>query len=273
LIARRRGTAHRGGDLSRARALRARSPQRSRSIDKSHRRDRGAVAISDRSRRHLALHFGRVSASSAVEGASSNLAHLSPTPPSQPGQIPPRSSRTCQQCHTLFGVGANVGPDITGSNRADLDYLLTNIVDPSAVVAKEYQVTLVWLKDERLLSGILKKQDEQSLTLQDQQGTNVVPRGDIDEVKPAGPSMMPEGQIDVMSADEVRDLIAYFQLPRRRRCAPPRTTLASSSTARRSPAGRATCDLLGRRRTIFAAPGLSARVPYSELDLATSVWS
>src|SRR5690606_13612916 len=32
---------------------------------------------------------------------------------------------TCQQCHLLFGVGGQVGPDLTGSNRADLDYLLS----------------------------------------------------------------------------------------------------------------------------------------------------
>jgi len=166
----------------------------------------------------LALHFGRVNATSAQKQAriAELKARLGPEVLAKADLANGRElfSRTCQQCHTLFGVGANVGPDITGSNRADLDYLLTNIVDPSAVVTKEYQVTLVWLTDERLLSGILKQQDEQSLTLQDQQGTSVVVRSDIDEIKPAGPSMMPEGQIDVMSADEVRDLIAYIASPR-----------------------------------------------------------
>ncbi len=39
-------------------------------------------------------------------------------------------AKTCQQCHTLFGVGAKIGPDLTGSNRADLDYVLTNVLDP-----------------------------------------------------------------------------------------------------------------------------------------------
>ncbi len=42
-------------------------------------------------------------------------------------------ARTCQQCHALFGVGGNVGPDLTVSNRTNLDYLLSNIVDPSAL--------------------------------------------------------------------------------------------------------------------------------------------
>jgi len=48
-------------------------------------------------------------------------------------------ARTCQQCHTLFGTGGKVGPDITGSQRANLDYLLSNVIDPSAVMAKNVE--------------------------------------------------------------------------------------------------------------------------------------
>jgi len=56
-------------------------------------------------------------------------------------------SRTCQQCHTLYGVGGKVGPDLTGSNRADLDYLLSNVVDPNAVVGKTHGGK-VWVQKE-----------------------------------------------------------------------------------------------------------------------------
>ena len=52
-------------------------------------------------------------------------------------------AKTCQQCHTLYGIGGKVGPDITGSNRPNLDYLLENILDPSAVIPKEYAATLL----------------------------------------------------------------------------------------------------------------------------------
>ncbi len=60
--------------------------------------------------------------------------------------------RTCQQCHQLFGTGGKVGPDLTGSNRTNLDYLLSNIVDPSAVMAKEYQPTIVLTSDGRVIT-------------------------------------------------------------------------------------------------------------------------
>src|SRR5262249_24539332 len=48
-------------------------------------------------------------------------------------------AKTCQQCHTLFDTGGKVGPDLTGSNRGDLDYLLQNIVDPNAVIPNDYK--------------------------------------------------------------------------------------------------------------------------------------
>src|SRR5439155_12179717 len=71
--------------------------------------------------------------------------------------------KTCAQCHTLFGTGGKVGPDITGGNRTSLDYLLENVFSPSAVIPKEYAMTIVFLKKGRVLSGIVK--DETPLAL------------------------------------------------------------------------------------------------------------
>src|SRR5262249_38853079 len=59
-------------------------------------------------------------------------------------------ARTCAACHRLFGEGGAVGPDLTGSQRANLDYLLENVLDPSAVVFSEYQVTVIETKDGRV---------------------------------------------------------------------------------------------------------------------------
>jgi mono/diheme cytochrome c family protein len=52
-------------------------------------------------------------------------------------------AKTCATCHRLFGAGGQVGPDLTGAGRKDLDYLLSNIVDPSAVVTKDFQLTVL----------------------------------------------------------------------------------------------------------------------------------
>ncbi|HLU50495.1 MAG TPA: dehydrogenase, partial [Planctomycetota bacterium] len=61
---------------------------------------------------------------------------------------------TCAQCHTLFGAGGTIAPDLTGSNRRDIGYLLENLLDPNAVVGKDYQLEIFILKDSRVVSGL-----------------------------------------------------------------------------------------------------------------------
>ncbi|MFP6602983.1 MAG: PVC-type heme-binding CxxCH protein, partial [Pirellulaceae bacterium] len=61
--------------------------------------------------------------------------------------------KRCANCHRLFGDGENIGPDLTGSGRANLDYILQNTVTPSAVVAAGYRVSIVATKDGRVLTG------------------------------------------------------------------------------------------------------------------------
>ncbi len=120
-------------------------------------------------------------------------------------------SKTCMKCHTLFGMGEKIGPDLTGSNRVDLDYLLSNIVDPSAVMAKEYRSTSVLLKDGRVVTGLLKTEDAKSLSMQTSDAIVVIPLDEIDERVESEKSMMPDDQLKPFSEHEIRSLIAYLQ--------------------------------------------------------------
>jgi putative membrane-bound dehydrogenase-like protein len=121
--------------------------------------------------------------------------------------------KTCQNCHRLFGNGGQIGPDITGSNRANLDYILENILDPSAVVGRDYQMTVVALKDGRVVSGLLKQESDSALTIQTINDKVVVPIAEIEDRSLSSVSMMPERQLEPMTSDEVRDLIAYLGSP------------------------------------------------------------
>ncbi|MDB6054769.1 MAG: putative rane-bound dehydrogenase, partial [Verrucomicrobiales bacterium] len=122
-------------------------------------------------------------------------------------------SRTCQQCHTLFDTGGKVGPDLTGSNRADLDYILLNIVDPNAVIPNEYRSSTIDMKDDRVITGIVKQQDDKTLTVVTPNEVMTLPRSEIKTVQQSELSMMPEGLIDVLSEREIRDLIYYLSRP------------------------------------------------------------
>lgn len=118
--------------------------------------------------------------------------------------------KTCAQCHTLFGEGGNVGPELTGSNRANADYLLSNVLDPSAVMAREYQPLIIALKDGRVLTGLLKERTATSLKLQSANELVLVPLDDIDLEKPSDQSMMPDNLWQNLSSHDVQSLAAYL---------------------------------------------------------------
>ncbi len=119
-------------------------------------------------------------------------------------------AKTCQRCHVLYGVGAKVGPDLTGSNRADLNYLLSNVVDPSAVMAKEYLPTAIVTDDGRVVTGIVRFEDKKSVTVQTPDATIVIPKDEIEERILGKKSMMPDDQLKQFGEHEVRSLVAYL---------------------------------------------------------------
>jgi putative membrane-bound dehydrogenase-like protein len=119
---------------------------------------------------------------------------------------------TCGQCHQLLGEGQNVGPDITGSNRADLNYLLENVLDPNAVIGKAYQLNLFTMKDGRVMSGVIKDENPAAIKIAMMGGVEfTLPQADIAKREVSKLSTMPEGLFDALQPAQVIDLVKYLQ--------------------------------------------------------------
>jgi putative heme-binding domain-containing protein len=121
--------------------------------------------------------------------------------------------KICQQCHTLFDAGGKVGPDLTGSNRGDVDYLLQNIVDPNAVIPNDYKAWNLETKDDRSITGLLKQQDDKAVTIATANETVVIPRNEVQFLKESALSTMPEGLLQNLADQEIRDLLYYLRGP------------------------------------------------------------
>lgn len=122
-------------------------------------------------------------------------------------------TQTCAACHTLYDLGqqgANLGPNLTGSGRENLDYLLENIVDPSAVVPADYKLSTLTLKDGRVLSGFISTQTDQTLTLRTMTGTENLPRSEVTKTESSSQSLMPEGLLDALTPQQRRDLFGFL---------------------------------------------------------------
>ncbi|HYG74060.1 MAG TPA: PVC-type heme-binding CxxCH protein [Planctomycetota bacterium] len=124
----------------------------------------------------------------------------------------PLFAANCGVCHTLFFKGGKVGPDLTSYQRDDLSTMLTSIIDPNAEIREGFQNYLVTATDGRRLSGIVADQDANVVVLRGADGTEVtLRRTEIKKMVPAGSSLMPEGILDNLSDEDIRNLFGYLR--------------------------------------------------------------
>ena len=122
--------------------------------------------------------------------------------------------KSCATCHKLYGEGKTISPDLTGANRSNLEYLLMNIVDPSSVVPKQFTTSVVALKDGRVITGVVVSETEQTLVIQTDKEQLSVARDDVEESRNSGKSLMPDGMLDTLTEEQVRDLFGFMMFRR-----------------------------------------------------------
>jgi putative membrane-bound dehydrogenase-like protein len=121
---------------------------------------------------------------------------------------------TCATCHKLHGQGQTIGPDLTGYERDNLDFLLLSIIDPNAGIREEYTNFELETTDDLLLTGYVVERSGAAVTIEDaQQGRVTVPQSRIKSLQASAVSRMPEGLLDPMSEGQIRDLFAYLRSP------------------------------------------------------------
>ncbi len=123
---------------------------------------------------------------------------------------------TCGACHRLNGEGGTLGPDLTGTNRVNANWLLLNVLEPNADVQDAYKMTVVTTRDGRTYSGNIAAETDRQLTLRvfaaDQKDSAVmVNKADIQSRETTAVSMMPPGLLDTLTDSEVVDLMAYLR--------------------------------------------------------------
>jgi putative heme-binding domain-containing protein len=119
----------------------------------------------------------------------------------------------CAQCHTIYGEGGNVGPDVTANGRASFEQLLSNVFDPSLVIGPAYQVTTVVTKDGRNLTGLIVEDNEHRIVVRmPGEGEEIVPRNNVKYTRVSKLSMMPEGIENFVDKRDLSDLFAFLSL-------------------------------------------------------------
>lgn len=122
--------------------------------------------------------------------------------------------KSCATCHKLYGEGLAIGPDLTGSNRGSVDYLLMNVIDPSSVVPKQFTTSVIALDSGRVITGVVIGQTENAITVQTDKEQLTLANDEIEQIRNSGKSLMPDGMMDVLTPEQVRDLFAFMMMKR-----------------------------------------------------------
>jgi putative heme-binding domain-containing protein len=128
---------------------------------------------------------------------------------------------SCAACHKLGDLGRDIAPELTGYERGNLDFLLPAIVDPNLGVREEYELVTLTLRqnggaeaaETTALTGFVSDATDQTVTLKDLVGNKtLIAKRDIADQSRAAISVMPEGLLDALTDQQIRDLFAFLQL-------------------------------------------------------------
>ncbi|QDV38224.1 Soluble aldose sugar dehydrogenase YliI precursor [Tautonia plasticadhaerens] len=119
----------------------------------------------------------------------------------------------CGTCHRIGDRGTPVGPDLSniGAIRSRED-LLDSLLEPSRRIEPKFASYAAATTDGRFVTGLLVDRDEHAVVLRDGQGKQVVlPADEVEELRPSLVSLMPDGQLADLTAQQAADLLAYLE--------------------------------------------------------------
>ncbi|MCA9260575.1 MAG: c-type cytochrome, partial [Planctomycetales bacterium] len=119
-------------------------------------------------------------------------------------------TKNCAVCHTHSGVGATIGPDLTGMFVHPKKDILTNIIDPSRDVEGNYRAYSV-IAGGKVYTGLIASESRTNVIVVDAQAhRHVIERAEIDEMYSANKSLMPEGFEKELSEQDLADVLEFL---------------------------------------------------------------
>jgi putative heme-binding domain-containing protein len=119
----------------------------------------------------------------------------------------------CSRCHRVRGEGGEAGPDLSDvAGKFERPQLIESVLEPSRVIVEGYRSTTLATADGLVVTGIVKEESAETITLVDSEGRRQVVRAaDVEERKTGDVSPMPESLATNLSPGEFADLIAYLE--------------------------------------------------------------
>ncbi|MBP3960720.1 ThuA domain-containing protein [Gemmata sp. G18] len=119
----------------------------------------------------------------------------------------------CFKCHSVHSQGGSIGPDLTNLIHRDYGSVVRDITQPSFAINPDFLASVVTLKDDRVLTGVIRTVGDK-LHIGDNKGTTtIVDRTDVESIKASPLSVMPDDLLKKLPPDQARDLLTFLLTP------------------------------------------------------------
>jgi putative heme-binding domain-containing protein len=139
----------------------------------------------------------------------------------------------CSKCHTVHKEGGDVGPDLSSiGSKYNRVQLIDEVLYPSKNILDGYESYAVELSNGRVLTGIIRGESADELTLIDAAGDKqVIKQSDVENKKRTGKSVMPDGLQAGLTPADFADLIGYLETLRDKATELPKKTTSGGPGA------------------------------------------
>ncbi|MBS0203217.1 MAG: DUF1080 domain-containing protein [Planctomycetes bacterium] len=118
--------------------------------------------------------------------------------------------KLCAQCHLQDGQSVALAPKLTGSGAKGIEYIVENVLDPNAVIGRDYQSRVIVTTEGRVITGLIERESETSLTVRTLTNSVTIAKSDVEESRISENSFMPEGLLKPLSERERIELLKFL---------------------------------------------------------------
>lgn len=123
-----------------------------------------------------------------------------------------KNDMACLKCHTVRGLGGQIGPDLSMiGKKGSRENLFESILYPSKAVADQFVTWQIETTKGVSLAGLIVEETADAVTLRDANGKDTkIPKKDIDGRTKSPKSLMPDDLLVYMTEADLVDMVEYL---------------------------------------------------------------
>ncbi|MBM3965948.1 MAG: hypothetical protein FJ308_12925, partial [Planctomycetes bacterium] len=117
--------------------------------------------------------------------------------------------KLCASCHSLDKGAVEFAPKLQGTGAKGADYAMENVIDPNAVIGRDYQARVIRTNDGQVITGLVVRETDASIEIRTTTDTLLIDKDSIEEIRVSENSFMPVGLLETLDERQRIELFKY----------------------------------------------------------------